>query len=108
MLLFASVALFVLAPLYIIKKRLIDKGVWLAFWWVKYVPLPKTRQVVETDVVKKAAVESVVAAASVAVAASGAWAGAAPVGLEPGLDEPPIPPLTPSIIPLPERPRDEL
>lgn len=34
----ASILLFCLVAAYIVKKRVIDKGLWLAFWWVKYLP----------------------------------------------------------------------
>ncbi|KAF8325881.1 Sec20-domain-containing protein [Cantharellus anzutake] len=41
LLILSSLAFFLLVVAYIIKKRIIDKGLWLAFWWVKYVPLPR-------------------------------------------------------------------
>ncbi|KAG8981479.1 hypothetical protein FRB94_008779 [Tulasnella sp. JGI-2019a] len=40
---FSSLALFLMVAAYIVKKRLIDKGVWLAFWWVKYIPFPSSK-----------------------------------------------------------------
>ena len=42
LLLLSSLAFFLLVVAYILKKRVIDKGIWLAFWWVKYLPLPKS------------------------------------------------------------------
>ena len=41
LLILSSLAFFLLVVAYILKKRIIDKGIWLAFWWVKYLPLPK-------------------------------------------------------------------
>ncbi|KAF8316838.1 Sec20-domain-containing protein [Clavulina sp. PMI_390] len=41
MIIFSSLAIFLLAVAYIVKKRVIDRGLWLAFWWVKYLPMPK-------------------------------------------------------------------
>lgn len=81
LLIFASLALFLMVAAYIVKKRLIDKGVWLAFWWVKYVPFPSSkasRADKALDLVEKGINSSsgqvaqsvVTAAASVATAAS--------------------------------------
>ena len=41
LLMLLSLGFFFLAVAYIIKKRVIDKGFWLAFWWVRYIPLPR-------------------------------------------------------------------
>lgn len=41
LLILSSLAFFLLVVAYILKKRIIDKGVWLAFWWVKYLPIGK-------------------------------------------------------------------
>jgi len=38
LLLLSSLACFFLTLAYVMKKRIIDKGLWLAFWWAKYVP----------------------------------------------------------------------
>lgn len=43
LLILSSLTFFLLVVAYIIKKRVIDKGLWLAFWWVKYLPLPSPR-----------------------------------------------------------------
>lgn len=43
LLILSSLAFFLLAVAYVIKKRVIDKGIWLAFWWVKYLPFPTSR-----------------------------------------------------------------
>lgn len=40
LLILSSLAFFLLVVAYVLKKRIIDKGLWLAFWWVKYLPLP--------------------------------------------------------------------
>jgi hypothetical protein len=40
----SSLFLFLCVVAYILKKRIIDKGLWLAFWWVKYVPKPHPRR----------------------------------------------------------------
>ncbi|KAF9511987.1 hypothetical protein BS47DRAFT_1128438 [Hydnum rufescens UP504] len=41
LLILSSLAFFLLVVAYILKKRIIDKGIWLAFWWIKYLPLGK-------------------------------------------------------------------
>jgi len=41
LLILLSLSFFLLVVAYIIKKRVIDKGLWLAFWWVRYLPLPR-------------------------------------------------------------------
>ncbi|KAG8958936.1 hypothetical protein FRC03_008684 [Tulasnella sp. 419] len=41
MLIISALVLFLAVVAYILKKRVIDKGLWLAFWWVKYLPWPK-------------------------------------------------------------------
>ncbi|KDQ11792.1 hypothetical protein BOTBODRAFT_35042 [Botryobasidium botryosum FD-172 SS1] len=38
LLLLSSLAFFFLTLAYVMKKRVIDRGIWLAFWWAKYVP----------------------------------------------------------------------
>ena len=43
LLILSSLVFFLLAVAYILKKRVIDKGIWLAFWWVKYLPFPTSR-----------------------------------------------------------------
>lgn len=50
LLILSSLAFFLLAVAYIIKKRVIDKGLWLAFWWIKYLPLPASRSLAASTV----------------------------------------------------------
>jgi protein transport protein SEC20 len=38
LLILSSLFLFLAVTAYILKKRIIDKGISLAFWWVKYLP----------------------------------------------------------------------
>jgi len=38
MLIFSAFAFFVLVVLFILKQRIVDRGVRIAFWWTKYLP----------------------------------------------------------------------
>jgi len=43
LLILSSLVLFLAVSAYVLKKRIIDRSVSLAFWWVKYLPLRATR-----------------------------------------------------------------
>lgn len=73
LLILSSLAFFLLTVAYILKKRIIDKGLWLAFWWVKYLPLPSPslpRVVEKVGVVGPSAVMQRVATTLSAAAAT--------------------------------------
>ena len=49
-LIFLALAVFIGTCAWIVKVRVVDRALWLGFWWVKYLPFP--RQGENADVVK--------------------------------------------------------
>lgn len=74
-LIFAALAFFMLVVLFILKQRIVDRGLRIAFWWTRFLPSmdPGDSQLgVKEDTVKKGitTAQSVAAVASSVVASS--------------------------------------
>ncbi|TFK73484.1 Sec20-domain-containing protein, partial [Pluteus cervinus] len=49
LLILAGFAFFILTVLFILKQRIFDKGVYLAFWWTRFIPNPFSRRISLVD-----------------------------------------------------------
>jgi len=54
-LIFLALAVFIGTCLWIVKVRVVDRALWLGFWWVKYLPFPRPGR--NADVVRGTRVE---------------------------------------------------
>jgi len=58
LLIFLALAVFIATCAWIVKVRVVDRALWLGFWWVKYLPFPGRRNA-EVQIVEKMEEDSV-------------------------------------------------
>jgi protein transport protein SEC20 len=53
LLIFLALAVFIGTCAWIVKVRVVDRALWLGFWWVKYLPFPGRGGKAEVEVLKR-------------------------------------------------------